>query len=69
MVFSVTKRILPLIIRQCQQGRLKQECLEASLTSIGFDAILNVIKFLDGESIFYLARANSLYHLPLFLIK
>ena len=61
MVFSVTKRLLPLIIRQCKQGRLKQVCLENTLSSIGFDGILNVIKFLDGESVFYLAHANSLY--------
>lgn len=61
MVFSVTKRLLPLIIRQCQQGRLKQACYENTLSSIGFDGILNVIKFLDGESVFYLAHANSLY--------
>ena len=56
-------------IERLHLEELRETRLENTLSSIGFDGILNVIKFLDGESIFYLAHANSLYCCIIFIME
>ena len=61
LAFSVKKRLLPLSSDKNKKRRFEDKPSLIPLKSIGYDAMINVIKFLDGESKYHLAHCDQLY--------